>query len=136
MAKGQLSVAACLAFLLGACSAEREGDAVALSGTGLVYRGGLTQVIDVSRHKTYGFVFSPTLLRWTSDDHLFRDKSANCRILVFDIQAHGTVVRTGKSTLVRADELSLRSIDAANAERRVTESRIEALRDSRVCASG
>ena len=132
-------LAACL--ILSACSAKRIGEPVALNGTGLVYRGGRFQVIDVSRHETYYFASSPALERWTSSDHLFRDKDANCQILVFDVRGRATVIqaanarKTPHAVHVRADELTLTPVNKADAEKRVRDTGIEALIDRRVCAS-
>lgn len=129
------SLATCV--FLAACSAEKNGDVTTFNGTGLVYRGGRTQVIDATRHRTYGFVSSRALTRWTSDDQMFRGKAQRCQILVVDARGHGTVVRAGNPhTLVRADDLSFGLLSVADTDRRVSDIGIEALKDSQVCASG
>jgi hypothetical protein len=67
---------------------------------------------------------------------MFRGKAPNCRILVVDARGHGTVVRAGNpDTLVRADDLSFGLLSVADTDRRVSDIGIEALKDSRVCAS-
>lgn len=138
-----LPVVACLALSIPACSAEKSGDEVAINGTGLVFRNGRFQMVDVSRQRTYDFVDSPALERWMADDRLFRNTEANCLVLVFDARSHGVVVRAAndalqppQATLVQADDLSLSSVPRAEAERRARDTGIEAFHDNRVCASG
>ena len=140
-----VSLTACLIMSVAACSGERSGDAIALNGTGLVYRGGRLQVRDVSRHTTYGLVDSPALEKWTSDDQLFHDKSPDCLILFFDVRLSGTVVEPanrhtdvvldGDAALVRADELSLFRLNRVDVAQRMQKTGNEALSDRRVCAS-
>ena len=103
------------------------------------------QVRDVSRRTTFGLLDSPALDQWTSDDHLFRDKSPDCLILLFDVGLRGTLVQAadphttivldGDRALVRADELSLTRLNRADADRRVREMGVEAPKDRSVCAS-